>query len=318
MSGVRVLVGTKKGAFVLTSDGKRQSWRVEGPHFGGWEIYHLKGSPADPNRIYASQSSGWFGQVVQRSDDGGATWAQLGAASDTLSNWTACNSYIAPNQGDYLALHATDTKLAVCWSDARGGTPDTYVSVWPTAVASRSVTLVSATAAPGEVRLEWLASPAAGYRAALQRTIAGANAWTVLDSLDADGAGRVTWTDTAVEPGTTYTYRLGALEGGAEVFRGEVTVLVPSGLALALRGVQPNPTDGASATLSFTLPYAENAEVEVFDLTGRLVESRRLEGLAAASHVVPFPLWPSARSGVYLVRLTQRGQSSTSRVSIVR
>jgi len=78
MSGVRVLVGTRKGAFVLTSDGKRQSWKVDGPHFGGWEMYHLKGSPADPNRIYASQSSGWFGQVVQRSDDAGATWEPVG------------------------------------------------------------------------------------------------------------------------------------------------------------------------------------------------------------------------------------------------
>jgi len=78
MSGVRVLVGTKKGAFVLTADGRRQSWKVEGPHFGGWEIYHLKGSPADPNRIFASQSSGWFGQVVQRSSDGGATWETVG------------------------------------------------------------------------------------------------------------------------------------------------------------------------------------------------------------------------------------------------
>jgi photosystem II stability/assembly factor-like uncharacterized protein len=78
MSAVRALVGTKKGAFVLTSDGKRQSWQVEGPHFGGWEIYHLKGSPADPNRIYASQSSGWFGQVVHRSDDGGQSWAAVG------------------------------------------------------------------------------------------------------------------------------------------------------------------------------------------------------------------------------------------------
>jgi len=74
MSGVRVLVGTKKGAFVLTSDGKRQAWAVSGPHFPGWEIYHLKGSPADPNRLYASQSSGWFGQVMQRSNDAGATW----------------------------------------------------------------------------------------------------------------------------------------------------------------------------------------------------------------------------------------------------
>ncbi len=78
MSGVRVLVGTKKGAFVLTADGKRDKWKVEGPLFGGWEIYHLKGSPVDPNRIYASQTSGWFGQILQRSDDGGQSWEAVG------------------------------------------------------------------------------------------------------------------------------------------------------------------------------------------------------------------------------------------------
>ncbi len=78
MSSVRVLVGTHKGAFVLTSDGKRNKWDVSGPHFAGWEIYHLKGSTVDPNRIYASQTSGWFGQVLQRSDDGGKTWHQPG------------------------------------------------------------------------------------------------------------------------------------------------------------------------------------------------------------------------------------------------
>ena len=83
MSGVRVLVGTKKGAFVLTSDGKREKWAVSGPHFAGWEIYHLKGSPVDPNRLYASQSSGWFGQVIQRSDDGGKTWHQPGTPAGT-------------------------------------------------------------------------------------------------------------------------------------------------------------------------------------------------------------------------------------------
>ena len=74
MAQVRVLVGTRKGAFILTSDGKREKWEVNGPFFGGWEIYHLKGSPVDPNRIYASQSSAWFGQLIQRSDDGGKTW----------------------------------------------------------------------------------------------------------------------------------------------------------------------------------------------------------------------------------------------------
>ncbi len=78
MSRVRVLVGTRKGAFILTADGKRQNWTVHGPLFGGWEVYHIKSSPADPDRIYASQSRGWFGQVVQRSDDGGKTWAPVG------------------------------------------------------------------------------------------------------------------------------------------------------------------------------------------------------------------------------------------------
>jgi photosystem II stability/assembly factor-like uncharacterized protein len=78
MSGVRVLVGTRKGAFTLESDGKREKWAVNGPHFGGWEIYHLKGSPADPNRLYASQTSGWFGQLIQRSNDGGKTWEAVG------------------------------------------------------------------------------------------------------------------------------------------------------------------------------------------------------------------------------------------------
>jgi hypothetical protein len=78
MSTVRLLVGTRKGAFILTSDGKRKQWDVNGPHFGGWEMYHLKGSPADPNRLYASQTSGWFGQIIQRSSDGGKTWETPG------------------------------------------------------------------------------------------------------------------------------------------------------------------------------------------------------------------------------------------------
>ncbi len=78
MSGVRVLVGTRKGAFILSSDGKRDKWDVSGPFFAGWQIYHLKGSPADPQRIYASQTSDWFGQTMQRSSDGGHTWETVG------------------------------------------------------------------------------------------------------------------------------------------------------------------------------------------------------------------------------------------------
>ena len=84
MSRVRVLVGTKKGAFILTSDGTRKRWDVQGPYFGGWEMYHLKASPADPDRLYASQTSSWFGQVIQRSDDGGKTWNPPGTKPEEL------------------------------------------------------------------------------------------------------------------------------------------------------------------------------------------------------------------------------------------
>jgi photosystem II stability/assembly factor-like uncharacterized protein len=111
MSKVRVLVGTRKGAFILTSDGKREDWEVSGPHFAGWEMYHLKGSPADPNRIYASQSSGWSGQVIQRSSDGGKTWETPGGGVTTgpggfpqgESNKFVYNS--TPDSGKPLTTH---------------------------------------------------------------------------------------------------------------------------------------------------------------------------------------------------------------------
>ncbi len=77
MATVRLLVGTQKGAFILTSDEAREAWTVDGPHFGGWEIYHISGSPVNPDRLYVSQSTGWFGQLIQRSDDGGKTWTPV-------------------------------------------------------------------------------------------------------------------------------------------------------------------------------------------------------------------------------------------------
>ena len=93
MSQVRVLVGTKKGAFVLTSDGKRDKWDVSGPFFAGWEIYHMKGSPVDPERIYVSQTSGWFGQLLQASNDGGKTWFQPGVKpEDATPQWPPVKS----------------------------------------------------------------------------------------------------------------------------------------------------------------------------------------------------------------------------------
>ncbi len=111
MSKARVLVGTKKGAFILESDGKRQKWDVSGPHFTGWEIYHMKGSPADPNRIYASQTSGWFGQIIQRSSDGGKTWETPGGGpTKSPQGWPMgeSNKFVydtSPETGKPLTTH---------------------------------------------------------------------------------------------------------------------------------------------------------------------------------------------------------------------
>ncbi len=111
MSGVRVLVGTRKGAFILTADGKRERWNVSGPHFAGWEIYHMKGSPADPNRLYASQTSGWFGQVMQRSCDGGKTWETPGGGMTKTADGMPAgesNKFVydtSPETGKPLTTH---------------------------------------------------------------------------------------------------------------------------------------------------------------------------------------------------------------------
>ena len=100
MTAIRVLVGTKKGAFILTADGDRRNWSVAGPHFAGWEIYHVKGSPADSDRIYASQTSSWFGQVIQRSSDGGLTWEQPGSESSKQDTSTSDDESPSASRGE--------------------------------------------------------------------------------------------------------------------------------------------------------------------------------------------------------------------------
>src|SRR5271167_4091710 len=126
MSSVRVLVGTRKGAFILTSDGKREKWDVSGPHFAGWEMYHLKGSPADPNRIYASQSSGWFGQMIQRSDDGGKTWFQPGTPAGEPPTpgppKAASNKFVYDASGESPDASYTNLLLAALGGPGVGGT----------------------------------------------------------------------------------------------------------------------------------------------------------------------------------------------------
>jgi photosystem II stability/assembly factor-like uncharacterized protein len=174
MSKVRVLVGTHKGAFVLTADGKRERWDVSGPHFGGWEMYHLKGSPAHPNRIYASQTSGWFGQIIQRSDDGGKTWIQPGTPPGEQQN---------PQQGPQKG---ESNKFVYNTSPEKGGKPLT-THMW-----------YDGTQHPWEFKRVWHLEPSlsdpdtvfAGVEdAAIFKSTDGGKSWEEMPGLRGHGTG---------------------------------------------------------------------------------------------------------------------------------
>ncbi|MGA8765745.1 MAG: hypothetical protein WB559_01905 [Candidatus Acidiferrales bacterium] len=172
MSKVRVLVGTRKGAFILSADGKRDKWEVSGPHFAGWEIYHLKGSPADPNRLYASQTSGWFGQIIQRSSDGGKTWETPGGG-------------LKPPSAEGGMPSGESNKFAYDTSTATGKPLTTHQ--W-----------YDGTQHPWEFKRVWHLEPSltdpdtvyAGVEdAALFRTTDGATSWHELSGLRGHGTG---------------------------------------------------------------------------------------------------------------------------------
>ena len=182
MTAVRVLVGTKKGAFILTSDGKRApgKWSVSGPHFAGWEIYHMKGSPKDPNRIYCSQTSGWFGQIIQRSSDGGKTWEQPGLPAGEKTTKPEESSGGMPN------IPTDSNKFAYNTDTKSGGKPLT-THMW-----------YDGTQHPWEFKRVWHLEPSltdpytvyAGVEdAALFRSTDGGKSWHELAGLRGHGTG---------------------------------------------------------------------------------------------------------------------------------
>ena len=174
MPMIRVLVGTRKGAFILTSDAERKLWQIHGPQFAGWEVYHMKGSPADPNRLYASQTSDWFGQVIQRSSDGGKTWEQPGAPADASANDDEGMASGESNKFVYDTSAATGAPLTTHqWYD---GTPHAW-----------------------EFKRVWHLEPAlddpdtvyAGVEdAALFRSVDGAKTWREMPGLRGHGTGK--------------------------------------------------------------------------------------------------------------------------------
>lgn len=253
--------------------------------------------------------------ALARSDDGGATWSELGFVTETSTNWTTTLSNIAPNQGDYLFLFAQQDRLHPVWYDGRAGNVDVFVSNLPLGPAAASVTLLSASATPSQATLTWRVFNAPGDSVRIhRRRVTGPD--TVL-ALVAASAGVVTYTDTTVIAGETYFYRAVVIEDGLETPSAETAVPIPTGLDFAIRGVGANPVAG-ELLVTFVLPTAEPAALGLYDVTGRQIRRVAL-ALGPGTHAERL-LDPGhdVENGVYFLVLEQAGRRASRRVSIVR
>jgi hypothetical protein len=192
-------------------------------------------------------------------------------------------------------------------------TPSCFSQDAPTAVL---VSLVSAVVDQGQVRIEWTTSEGAGLGATVYRRT-DVTAWAAVGRTEADGSGRLTHVDQSVMPGQRYGYRLGIQHQGAEVFAGDAWVDVPPAV-LALEGARPNPVAGVSGLVHFTLPSAVPAQLEVVDVSGRLVSVRDVGSLGPGVHAVVLGAGSPLAPGVYVIRLTQGSSILTKRVVVVR
>jgi hypothetical protein len=251
---------------------------------------------------------------LSRSTDGGVTWPDGSPVTGALTSWTTTYSNIIPNQGDYTGLFANAAGVYACWTDGRNGDPDVFTAVVNPVFTATQVSLAATHAEPGLVRITWQTSGAATLRATAYRRPERSD-WTALGDLLPDAAGRITLEDRDVTAGARYVYRLGVHEPEGEVFTSEVAVRVPLAAEFAIHDVHPNPTEG-EVWVSYALPAAGEAALDLVDVAGRRVATMTLQGPGGSR--VLLTRGGDLPAGIYVVRLTQQGRSVTRRVSIVR
>jgi hypothetical protein len=182
-------------------------------------------------------------------------------------------------------------------------------------VTSVLASLEAATAQSDRVTLAWRAD-ASVTRAVLERA-ADAGAWKVLATLEPDDHGRLNYVDLGVAPGARYGYRLGIERAGAQQWLEPVWLEIPRATTFALRGARPNPA-AKNLVVAFALPVTAPATLDIVDLGGRRVTSRRLDALDPGEHVVDLGPVAGMSPGVYWLRLTQEGRALTRRFVVAR
>ena len=253
---------------------------------------------------------------MARSGDGGLTWTTLGALTDTLSDWSAAGTNIVPNQGDYMALFASNTYVWSVWSDARRGNPDVFAARTPLIPNGAQVVVQNVRLADGRVTLEWLATPPDTLSMRLYRST-DSGPFVLLDAVQFDAAGALTYPDTTVVGDHTYTYRLGKFTNGVELFFGQVSVFFPGSFPLRMGPPRPNPIVGNTFVADFSLATDEPADLILFDITGREVLRRRVS-LGKGPHTVTLPVPGDLKQGLYVLTLRQGGHNESARAYLVR
>ena len=253
---------------------------------------------------------------LARSGDGGATWTTLGPLTDALSNWSAAATNIQPNQGDYMTMAVAGSYVWSLWSDARNGDPDVFSARTP--LIPNGVQVVSTNVHLGDNRitLDWLTLPADTLTMGLNRSTDGGS-FAFLDSVQFDVSGALTYVDTTVIGDHTYTYRLGKLTNGVELFYGQVSVFLPGTFALRMSPPRPNPIVGGTFVADFSLATDEPADVILYDVTGREVLRRRLN-FGKGPHTVTVPVPSDLSQGLYILTVRQGGHNASARAFLIR
>jgi len=279
----------------------------DGGVYCAWYDYHDSAPSTD---------GGEAAVYLARSGDGGATWTTLGAMTDTLTNWTNVQSNLMPNQGDYMALAATDSRVITTWSDGRRGDPDVFSAQIPIIPNGAQVVFRSVQLAARTIDLAWKVTPADTMTLRLYRATDD-SAFVFEDLVQSDAAGALAYTDTTVTGGHVYTYRLGHFTNGVELFQGQVRVFLPGSFRLAIQPARPNPVTGTSFIAGYSLFQNGPADLILFDVTGREVFRRTVTG-GLGPHAVILPVDPGLHQGMYVLTLRQGGHNASTRIFLVR
>ncbi len=302
-----------------------QRIRPDGTLASGWTPDGVRVSdPTDPYNKFESSIApdGLGGAYVAWESQwsfGRPSFVQhLTPSGAVAPGWPASGIRISSSIGQFDPTVVSDgvAGAIVAWEERHiersGVFAQRFVPSGPVAV---EMTAVLEHASPERIVVRWLGIDAGSLAASVERREAEGD-WTDLGVALVAGADELRYEDRAVRAGGRYTYRLAWLEAGMPRHSREIQVEVPARLALALEGFLPNPS-GPHARVSFMLPNAGPATIDVLDVGGRRVARRSIERLDAGRHIEPLE-GSALAPGVYHLRLTTSSGTKLARGVVVR